>query len=320
MLVLGLAVAGLTVPAAAQSGPDYPTKQIRIVVPITAGSATDTLVRAIAEKLRARLGVTILIDNRPGAGTTIGAGLVAKADPDGYTILANSSAQTVNPYLFRHLTYDSTTDFVGITPLANLPNVLVVSPLSPFRSVADLVAAAKANPGKLNYASAGTGTGTHMNGEKFRIAAGISAEHIPFKGTPEALTETMSGRVDWFFAPGTSAINLVREGKLRALAVGSKGRSSQLPEVPTTEEAGVPNSASNFWVALFAPVRTPPAVVAKLNQEIVAALNAPELKDVFAKLGADPMPMSVGEFKKYLDEEFKVSEQLVKAAGIKPQD
>jgi tripartite-type tricarboxylate transporter receptor subunit TctC len=266
------------------------------------------------------MGQTVVIENRAGAGTTIGAAMVAKAEADGYTILANSNAHTVNPQLYRSLPYDSATDFVGIATLGSLPNILVVSPQSPFNSVQELVAAARSQPGKLNYASAGVGSGTHMNAEKFRIASGLSAEHIAYKGTPEAVTEVMAGRVDWFFAPGVSVMGAVKDRKLKALAVGSKERSSQLPDLPTTEEAGAPNSAYTLWIGLFAPARTPPAIVARLNQEVQAALASPEVKERFSKLGADPLPMTVDGFRNFLAQEFKVSEQIVKAAGIKPQD
>jgi len=317
MLGIGLTLAGAAI---AQTTPAYPSKPLKIIVPISPGSATDILVRTVAERMQARLGVPVIIENRAGAGTTIGAAVVAKSDPDGYTILSNSAAHTVNSFLYRNLPYDSATDFTGVTPLANLPNILVVSPQSPLNSVQELVAAARKAPGKLNYASAGMGSGTHMNAEKFRIAAGIVAEHIAFKGTPEAVTETMTGRIDWFFAPGVSVLNQIREKKLRALAMGSKERLSQLPDLPTTEEAGVPNSAYNFWVGLFVPAKTPAAIVAKLNQEVVAALQTPEVKERYAKLGAEPMPMSVEAFRAYLAQEFKVTEQIVKAAGIKPQD
>lgn len=317
-MLAGLALAVGATGVLAQGA--YPNRPIKIVVPISPGSATDVLVRAVAERMQARLGQPVVIENRAGAGTTIGAAMVAKAEPDGYTILANSNAHTVNPQLYRSLPYDSASDFVGIATLGSLPNILVVSPQSSINTVQELVAAARSQPGKLNYASAGVGSGTHMNAEKFRIASGLSAEHIAYKGTPEAVTETMAGRVDWFFAPGVSVMGAVKDRKLKALAVGSKERSSQLPDLPTTEEAGVPNSAYTLWIGLFAPARTPPAIVARLNQEVQAALASPEVKERFAKLGADPLPMTVDGFRNFLAQEFKVSEQIVKAAGIKPQD
>ena len=304
----------------AQGSNAFPNKQIRIVVPITAGSATDTVVRSVTEKMRSNFNQTVLIDNRPGAGTTIGAGIVAKSLPDGYTLLANSTAQTANPFLYKNLSYDGVADFIGVTPLASMPNILVVPINSPFKTVNDLVSAAKAKPGQLNYASAGSGTGTHLSAEKFRIAAGITAEHIPFKGSPEAITEVIAGRVDWYFAPGVTVINLIKEGKLRALAVGSKNRSNQFPGLPTTEEAGVPGSGLNFWVALFAPAKTPKDILEKINNEANVALQSPEVKAIFAKLGAEPMTQTVVEFNKNLEEEFRITQTLVNSINIKLQD
>lgn len=306
--------------ASAQQSSAYPLRPLRIVVPITSGSATDILVRAVAERIRLRVGQPVVVDNRPGAGTTIGAAAVAKSQPDGYTILANSSAHTANPFLYRDLPYDARHGFVGVTPLASLPNILVVTPGSQYHSVRELVAAARRAPGKLNYASAGTGSGTHMNAEKFRLGAGIAAEHIPYKGTPEALVDTMTGRVQWFFAPGVAALGVIQEKKLRALAVGSKERLSLLPDVPTTEQAGVANSAYNFWVGLFVPARTPPQILTRLNKEVVSALESADVRESFTKIGADPMPMTLEAFKRFLDQEFIVNEQLVKAAGIKLMD
>ena len=295
----------------------FPSKPLRIVVPITPGSATDIVVRTLGEEMSKRLGVAVVVENRPGAGTTIGSAAVAKSAPDGYTLLANSTAHTANPWIYPQLPYDSVRDFAPVTSLASVPNVLVVAPARPWTSLRDLVDAAKAAPGKLNYASAGSGSGTHMNAEKFRIAAGIRAEHIPFKGTPEAITETMTGRVDWFFAPLVSAMSALRDGRLRALAVGSLQRSSMLPDVPTTEEAGVPGSAYNLWIGLWAPAGTPPDTIERLSIVAQEALGAPEARERLSKLGADPLLMSPRQFGAFLAEEFKSNEDLVKRAGIK---
>lgn len=314
------AVLAVLQPAFAQGGAPFPAKPVRIIVPISAGSATDILVRTVAERMQARLGVPVIIENRAGAGTTIGAGLVAKAEPDGYTLLANSNAHTLSTHLYRSLPYDPANDFVTISPLGSLPNILVVSPQSPYNSVQDLLAAARQTPGKLNYASAGNGSGTHLNGERFRISAGIQVEHIAFKGTPEAMTDTMAGRVDWFFAPGVSVLNQVREKKLKALAVGSKERLAQLPDLPTTEEAGVPNSHFNLWIALLAPAKTPAAVLQRLNQEVTMALGTPEVKDRLSRMGAEPMPMSLDAARGFMTQEFRLTEQLVKAINLKPAD
>ena len=219
---------------------EWPRGQpIRLIVPFTAGSGTDVVARLLGEKLGPALGATVVIENRPGAGGTVGAALVAKAPADGYTLLVHSAGHVVNPSIYPNLSYDTLKDFTGITPLASLPNVLVTAP-GRFKDVRDLVEQAKSKPGMLNYGSAGIGSATHMNAEVFRFAAGIQAQHVPFKGTPEALTETMAGRIDWFFAPMVSAISLVQSGKLKALAVGTAKRSDAMPQVPTTVEAGVP--------------------------------------------------------------------------------
>ena len=303
--------------SALATGQSFPSKPLRIVVPITPGSATDIIARILGEQMHTQLGVPVVVENRPGAGTTIGSAAVAKSPPDGYTLLVNSTAHTANPWMYAQLSYDSVKDFTPVTSLVSLPNVLVVSASAPWKSLQELLATVKGNPGKRNYASAGVGSGTHMNAEKFRMAAGIQAEHIAFKGTPEAITETMTGRVDWFFAPLVSATSALRDGKLRALAVGSRERSSLLKDVPTTEEAGVPGSAFNFWIGLWAPAKTPPDIVERLSAAVQEALKAPETRERLSKLGADPLFMTPRQFEAFLADEFKSNENLVKSAGIK---
>ena len=255
----------------------YPSKPIKIVVPFTAGSATDIMARIVGEKLSAAWGQPVLVDNKPGAGGTLGAGIVAKSDPDGYTLLVVSTGHVVNPVLYNNLSYDTVNDFAGVIPLASLPNALVVPANSPFRTVRDLIDAAKAKPGQLNFASAGNGSATHVNAEKFRSITGIQITHIPFKGTPETLTETIAGRVDFMFTPVLASLPNVRDNRLRALAVSTAKRSSALPDVPTVAEAGVPNFAFDFWIGLLAPAKTPRDVVSKLNQEVSKALALPDV-------------------------------------------
>jgi len=289
---------------------------IRVIVPFTAGSGTDVVARLLAEKLGPALGTSIVVDNRAGAGGTLGAALVAKAAPDGYTLLVHSAGHLVNPAIYPNLGYDTLKDFAGITPLASLPNVLVTAP-GRFKDVHDLVEQAKAKPGTLNYGSAGNGSATHMNAEVFRYAAGIQALHIPFKGTPEALSETMAGRIDWFFAPMVSALTLVQGGKLKALAVGTAKRSAALPQVPTTVEAGVPGSEYQFWVGLFAPAQTPAAIVDRLHDEVSRLMTSADIKERLDKLGAEPFLMAPPAFDKFLADETAKSQQIVRAAGIK---
>src|SRR5216684_3210578 len=231
----------------------YPDKPIHVIVPFSPGSATDVTARAVGQAMSKKLGQAVVIDNRPGAGGTIGAAQVARSAPDGYTLLVHSSGHTVNPSIFANLGYDTQKDLVGISMLAELPNVLVVPPSRGWKSAPDLVKAAKDAPGKLSYGSSGAGSGTHMNAEKFRLRAGFDAVHVPYKGPPEALTDIMGGRIDFMFAPIVSAISLIKDGRVVAIAVGSAKRSSVLPDVPTTEEAGYPDSAYRFWVGMLAP-------------------------------------------------------------------
>ncbi len=295
----------------------WPTGQpIRLVVPFTAGSGTDIVARLVAERLGPALGTSVIIDNRPGAGGTLGAALVAKAPADGYTLLVHSAGHLVNPSIYTNLSYDTLKDFAGITPMASLPNVLVTTP-GKFTDVKDLVAQAKAKPGAFNYASAGNGSATHMNAEVFRLAAGIQAQHVPFRGTPEAMTETMGGRIDWFFAPMVSALPLIKDGKLKALAVGTGKRSSVQPNLPTTVEAGVPGSEYLFWVGLFAPARTPKPIVDRVQAEVARIMAASDLKDRLDKLGAEPFTMPSAQFDKFIADETAKGAQIVKAAGIK---
>ena len=317
---LQLAAAGLsslTLGAQAQVG-DWPkAKSITFVVPFTPGSGTDVIARAVAEKLGPILGGQIVIDNKTGAGGTVGAALVAKAPADGYSVLIHSSGHVVNPALYTKLPYDTLQDFDGITPLASLPNVIVVSPSKGYKDVADLVAKAKAQPGQLNYASAGNGSATHMNAEKFRVAAGIQAQHVPYRGTPEALTETASGRIDWFFAPLVSALPLIQSGRLQALAVSTAQRSPLLPNVPSISEAGFASAAYTFWVGAFITAKTPKAIVDRLHDGMTKVLALPDVRERLEKLGAAGMPMQQAAFEKFLDDETRAAGDLVKAAGIR---
>jgi tripartite-type tricarboxylate transporter receptor subunit TctC len=297
----------------------YPDKPIHIIVPISPGSATDVTARAVAQQLSQNLNQPVVVDNRPGAGGTIGAAQVAKAAPDGYTLLVHSSGHTVNPSIYANPGYDTKKDLRGVSLLAELPNVLVVPPSKGWKTAGDLVKVAKANPGKLSYGSAGTGSGTHMNAEKFRLRAGFDAVHVPYKGPPEALTDIMGDRIDFMFAPIISAISLIKDKRVTTLAVGSAKRSSILPNIQTTEEAGYPGTAYRFWVGMLAPAGTPPAVIDRLNAEVKQALATPQIKERLAALGADAAPTSPAEFDKLIDQELVENATLAKEAGIKPQ-
>ena len=297
----------------------YPNKPIKFIVPFTAGSATDIVARTVGEAMSRSLGQPVVIENKVGAGGTIAAAQVAKGEADGYTILVHSSAHALNPAIYPNPGYDTLKDLTGVATLAAIPNVLVAHPNKGWKTQADLIAAAKANPGKFNYASAGVGSGTHMNAEIFRLQAGIDALHVPYKGTPDAMNNVIGGSNDWFFAPLASALPLIKDGRLQALSVSTKSRASTLPEVPTSIEAGLPDSDYTLWVGMIAPAATPAAIVKKLNEEALKALATPELKERMAKLGADPFPMSPEAFNAYIRSEMEVAARIVKAANLKAQ-
>lgn len=311
--VLLAAAAVTSAPVYAQTA-DYPNKVIKIIVPFTAGSATDIMARIVGERLTVSMGQPVVVENRPGAGGTLGAAQVAKSEPDGYTLLVVSTGHVVNPALYGNLPYDTVADFAGVTPLAALPNMLVVAANSPFKTMAELIAATKAKPGQLNYASAGVGSATHVNAEKFRAATSTQVTHIPFKGTPETIVEVSAGRVDFMFTPVLSSIPSIRENRMRALAVSTAKRSSALPDVPTVAEAGLPGFVFDFWIGLLAPAKTPRPVVNKLNAEVRKVLAQPEVLERLSKLGAEPMPMTPERFDSYIKEEFNTLGTIMKAA------
>ena len=301
------------------SAQTWPTKPVKIIVPFTAGSATDILARTFGQKLSEYWGQPVVVENHPGAGGTIGTGIVANAPGDGYTLLVHSAAYAVNPFMYPNLPFDTKKAFVEIAPLGGQPNVLVVAPSSAIKSVQDLIAQAKKKPGEINFASAGSGSGTHVNGEKFKLATGIDVVHIPYKGTPEALTDTIAGRVTYYFSPISAALPHVKEGKLVALAVSSAQRSSVLKDVPTLAESGVPGFDYNLWVGMFGPVAMPPDLVERINKDVQRSLTSAEIKERFANLGAEAMPMSAAQFKKFVADDMDASAKIVKAANIKAQ-
>jgi len=303
--------------AFAQNG--YPAKPIRVIVPFAAGSTTDIIARAIADKMGASMGQVLVIDNRGGASGTIGQQAVATAAPDGYTLMIHSSSHTVSPSTFAKLPFDTVHDFAGVTPISSLPNALVIAPSKNIKTLPQLLAAARAKPGSMNFASAGQGSATHLNAEKFKLAAKIDATNIPFKGSGEAVTEVLSGRVDYYFSPIAPVIGQIKEGQLLALAVGSPKRAAALPDVPTTTEAGVPGSEFNFWIGMMAPAKTPRDIVERLHAEVTKALATPEVKERFAKLGADPWTLKPAQFDAYIKEEIASNAELVKAAGLSVQ-
>lgn len=309
----------MSLPATAAIAADYPTKPIRMIVPFTAGSASDILARTVSIPLSAKWGQPAIIDNRPGAGGTIGTGLAAKSPPDGHTLVVVSAGHVVNPVMYSHLPYDTLRDFSAVIPLANLPSVLAVSKSSSVRSVRDLVAIAKSKPGQLNYVSGGIGSASHVNAEKFKAAAGIDVTHIPLKGAGDMLTEIIGGRAEFGFLPLIAAAPFIRDQKLTALAVSSAKRASAFPELPTIAEAGVPGAQFDFWIGLLAPAKTSRPIVQKLNAEIANVLAQPETRERLRALGAEAMPMSPDAFDAFMRREFEELGRVMRAAGVKAE-
>ena len=298
--------------AAAQN---FPSRTVRLVSGVTPGAASDTMARVLAEKLSTALGQPVIVENRLGAGGVVAAKYVATAEPDGHLISIYTSAFTIAPIL-----NPGTLDPKELTPVAMLgsvPTVLVVNPSKGYRKLADLVAAAKAKPGQLVAANAGIGSSTHMNLERFRMAAGLEFLNLPMKGPSEAMTEVVTGRADLYFAPVFSIPAYVKDGRLEPLAVGSPKRTPLYPDLPTTLEAGYPDSDYNFWIGALVAAKTPRPILQRLNKEFNAALQLPDTRDRMAKLGVDPFPLSLEEFEKLISAELEQNARLVKAAGIK---
>ena len=305
--------------AGVASAQTYPSKPIKIIVPFTPGSATDVMGRIVGERLNAAWGQPVIVENRAGAGGTIGIRETARAEPDGYTLVLVSSGHAVNHVLYKDLGYDTLKDFAAVAMLGSLPSVLIVPPTLPVNSVKELVAMLKASPGKYNYATAGVGSGAHVSLEKFNVAAGVKAVHVPLKGTPPILAETMACRVEYAMVPAVSGMGPVRDGKVKPLAVSTSKRVAALPNVPTLGEAGFPGGESTFWLALLAPAKTPADIVAKVNAEVNRTLNAPEVVERLSKLGTDPMSMTPAQSDAFIAREYNDLGKVMRDAGLTPQ-
>lgn len=302
-------------PASSQS---WPSRPITVISAFSAGNAADVIGRLVLDQASKQIGQPFVIENRPGGGGTIGVTAAARAEPDGYTILLHASTFSAQVVMHKNLPYDPLKDFAPIIPLGIQPLVLVTGTSKGFKTMADLIAAAKANPGSMNFASAGIGSTSHMAGLRFLHAAGINVQHIPFRGPTEAFTEVMSGRVDFFFLPLAPALSLVKQGKIVALAVGSDKRAPTLPDIPTTTELGLPTATYRFWTGLFAPAKTSPTIIDKLHAAINRALNVPTVSSRLAQMGVDPLAMSADQFAKYFREDVTGTVRLAKEAGIGP--
>lgn len=294
----------------------WPTKTLTIVVPFPAGGTTDVLARAVANKLSPVLGQAVIVDNKPGAGATLGADLVAKANADGHTLLMGAVHHTVATNVYKNLKYNFEKDFAPITTVALVPNVMTVSAKSSFNAVSDVVTAAKAAPEKLAYGSNGNGTAQHMIGTQFQMETGAKILHVPYKGSAPLTTDLLGGQVDMSFDTITPVLPFIKEGKLKALAVTTAKRSSALPNVPTLQEAGIPNIAIGTWFGLLAPAATPKPVVARLNAEVVKIIQSPEFKKQMADIGAEPVGNKPEEMAKQIKEETEKFAQLVKVGKV----
>jgi tripartite-type tricarboxylate transporter receptor subunit TctC len=314
-----LIAAAVALCACAAHAQDYPTKPIRFVVPFGAGSATDALARLIGGKLTEMWGQQVIVDNRPGAGSVVGTSLVAKAPADGYTLLMVSASHAINATLYAKLPFDPVRDFAGVTPVANIPNILIVHPSLPAKSVKELIALARARPGEFNYTSAGIGSASHLNGELFRSTAGIKIVHVPFKGFAEAITEILAGRLEMTFAPAILAAPHIRSARVRPLAVGTSKRSATFPELPTVAEAGVPDCVFDPWFGVLVAAGTPRPIVERLNSAIIQVLKMPDVSKAMSNQGADPFYTSADEFDKYLRAEVVKLGRIVKESGAKAE-
>jgi tripartite-type tricarboxylate transporter receptor subunit TctC len=297
----------------------YPTRPVLVVSPYTAGNATDIVGRIVLDQIGQQTGQTFVIENRSGGGGVVGVASVVRADPDGYTLLLSSSSMASAVITHKSLPYDALTDLAPVAMFGAQPNVLVVSPSKGFKTVADLVAAAKAKPGTMNFASAGIGSASHIAGERFRLAAGLDVQHIPFRGA-EGLNEVLAGRIDFYFIPLAPAVGLVTQGKVLPLAVSTPKRVALLPDVPSIVEAGYPNAEYLFWGGLAAPAKTPPAIIEKLHDEIGKALDDPAVKEKLQHLGVQEMPMTPQQYGKYFANDVAAMIKLAKDAHIEPSD
>ena len=308
-----LALAGIA------SAQDWPSRNVTIVVPLAAGSASDIAARVVGDQLGRQLKATFVVENRPGAGGTTGAGMVAKSAPDGHTILAYGALSTANA-LYSKLSYDTLNDFVPVIALGQQAQAITTAPSKGYKTLGDLIAAGKAKPGALNYSSAGVGSASHFAAERLLVAAGFTAQHIPFKGSGESLREIVAGRVDFSVQSFATTVPLIQEGTLLALAVSAHKRSALVPNVPTTIEAGLPaESVYTFYTGIYLPAKTPRDIVQKLHSEIARALQSSEVQARFKTLGVEPLPMSVAEFGTFFRDEVSSTMALAKAAGIKQQ-
>ena len=299
------------------SGQGFPSKTIRLVATSSPGSPVDLFSRAIADHLAQSTGQTVVVENRAGAGGTLAAGYVLGAEADGHVALVNTSAQVIAPFVYPNLAFDMLREFAGVSPLAVLPNVLIVPPPRPWKSLKELIAAAQAKPGALNYGTAGTGTGTHMSAERFRMSARIDAVQVSYKGSPEALIEVIAGRIDWSILPLSTVLTQIKDGRVRAIALSAERRSAQLPDLPTIAESGLADADFPFWVGMFVSSKVPRSAVRRLHDITQKGLQTPEVRARYEKLGAEPFILTSEAFDAFVRAQAEVAGAIIKAANIR---
>jgi tripartite-type tricarboxylate transporter receptor subunit TctC len=304
---------------AAAGAQDYPVKTVRLIVPLTPGAGADIAARIVAQRLSEHWKQPVIVENRPGAGGQIGTSAVVKAEPDGHTLLVQSSSHSANPAIYKNLPYDPLKDLIDVAILGKTPYVMVSAGNGPYRTLKALIEAARAKPGEIAFASAGLGTSTHLAAEHLIGLAGVKMIHVPFKGSPEALQDVLGGRSAFYMAPVNVAVGLVREGKLNPLGVSTASRAEVLPEVPTLAEQGLPGYEVTLWFGMWAPAGTPGAVIQKLNTTVNAIVTEPQVREQFAKLGIQPTPMKSVEFGKFVRSEIEVYKRIVQQANIPQQ-
>ncbi len=297
----------------------WPSRLIKATIPFGAGSAADVVPRVVFDRLSAELGQAIVVENRPGAGGTIGTAAIVKADADGYNILAQSSALSISPAIYPKLSFDITKDLASALMIGVSANVMIVPVSRPWKTVQDFIADAKSRrPGSISFGSAGVGSATHISAEKFRLAAGIETTHVPYRGGAEAVADILGSRIDFYFCPLATALPLIKEGRVRALVISTPKRAVDLPDVPTPAEAGLKNAESVFWLGVFMPVKTPRDIVEKFYNAGTKLLAEPSMQESLLKLGVEPFPMTPAEMDAFVAREIADNLALIKAAGIKP--
>ena len=311
-------VAGLVVFAAAAHADNWPSRLIKATIPFGAGSAADVVPRVVFDRLAAELGQSIVVENRPGAGGTVGTAAAVKADADGYNILAQSSALSIAPAIYPRLPFDITKDLSSALMIGVSANVMIVPVSRPWKTVQDFLADAKARPGSIVFGSVGVGSATHISAEKFRLAAGIETTHVPYRGGAEVIADILGGRIDFYFCPLATALPLIREGRVRALVISTPKRVTDLPEVPTPAEAGLKNAESAFWLGVFMPAKTPRDIIEKFHDAGIKLLAEPSMQESLMKLGVEPFPMTPVEMDAFVAREIAENLEVIKAAGIKP--